>query len=82
VPLPIKLIGQRLGKYSKPGTELPSHLMEIVYLQGEDYVRSKLPKGHQVLVSLQQQLATHLKAGPDTDWFAAHGLPAANFSDT
>jgi hypothetical protein len=81
VPPQVKLVCQRLRKYSKPGTELASHLMEIVYLQGEDYVRKNLPKGYQVLVRLQQQFETHLKAGPNTDWFAAHGLPAAGFED-
>jgi hypothetical protein len=28
-----------------------------------------------VLLRISEQVATHLKAGLDTDWFAAHSLP-------
>ncbi len=82
-PLPVKVICQRLGKYtSTKGAELPSHLMEIVYLQGEDYVRRNLPKGHRVLLRLKQQWQTHLTGGVDADWFVSHGLPSPGDAST
>jgi hypothetical protein len=77
----VRVICQRLAKYSAQGSELPSHLMEIVYLEGEAYLRQHLPRGHRVLVRLQQQWATHLDAGQQADWFTAQGLPAAGFTD-
>jgi hypothetical protein len=83
-PSDVKPICELMTKYSEwnKASELPSHLMEIVYLKGEDWLRRKLPKGHAVLVRLQQQWATHLESkNLDKDWFAAHELPPGNFND-
>jgi len=83
-PTDIFDVGQRFNLYTKTkAAELPSHLMEIVYLRGEGYVQTNLPKGHAVLVRLQQQLDDYFRtASVNTDWFAAHGLPRAGFKDT
>ena len=73
----MELVCQRLSKYSgdRQNSELPSHLMEVVYIEDEQYVQQHLPLGYRVLVRISEQVATHHKAGLDKDWFASHSLP-------
>ncbi len=76
-PLEVKLVCERLSKYSgdTQSSELPSHLMEVLYLTSEQYVRQQLPLGHQLLLRVSEQVVTHLRARVDDNWFAAHSLP-------
>jgi hypothetical protein len=76
-PLEVKLVCERLSKYSgdTQSSELPSHLMEILYLTSEQYVRQQLPLGHRLLIRVSEQVVTHLRARVDDNWFAAHSLP-------
>jgi len=82
-PLEVKVVCQRLNAYSssKQSSELPSHLMEALYLTSEQCVRQQLPLGHTVLRRVSEQVAKHLKTGIDNNWFASHSLPTPPETD-
>jgi hypothetical protein len=67
-PPEVKTVCERISGYSSnvQASELPSHVIEIMHLMGEPYVRQHLPKCYRVLVRIRDQVNTYIKAGDIT----------------